>query len=80
MSQQALYVSNPFLFDLFSKVSINLFESFVFGSIAGRVISSRTCQSIVKIGFVRILYPYPIPGEEGDGGSLIIDSAMGDLN
>ena len=29
---------------------------------------------------MRTLYPYPIPGEEGDGGSLITGSAMGDLN
>jgi len=27
---------------------------------------------------MRTLYPYPIPGEEGDGGSLITGSAMGD--
>jgi len=26
------------------------------------------------------LYPYPIPSEEGDGGSLITGSATGDLH
>ena len=29
---------------------------------------------------MRTLYPYPIPGEEGDGQPLITGSDMGDLN
>ena len=37
-------------------------------------------QSIAKLGFVRTLRPCPIPEEEGDGGSLITGSEMGDLN
>ena len=34
----------------------------------------------MKLGFVRTLHPYPIPEEEGDGGSVGTDSSMGDLN
>jgi len=62
-----LHASNPFLFNPFSKVSINLLKPMALGSITGRVITFLKERPIIKFGFVGTLYPYLIPSEEGDG-------------
>ena len=40
----------------------------------------RKGQPVAKFEFVRTLHPYPIPDEEGDEGSLITGSGIGDLS